>query len=299
MQDRFVARTIGDLRGVGDILQLGVGGGELGETEREVLEHATGTLVEGNIEWGGAFPRTKVGVLDLQLGTQAKPWEWEQAVMRVAGDRRVVFTDGSKEEGCSGMVGGGWFENESRKGTMTVGQKATVWHGEIAGLEGALRMVGNSPVLLLTDSRAAIQAVQKAGKRGVARTRGLVEVVRRLAAIDEEHGGGSAILGWVKAHVGISGNERADEQAKLATEGRDGTAVTEGGIRAECKERRRQERVVRGFGSGRVVRWSSRYAITAFSQLQTNKGLLASWLKIVSGARAASFRLLLVHLIEG
>ena len=165
------------------------------------------------------------------------------------------------------------------KGTMTVGRKATVWDGEIAGLEGALRMVGSTPVLLLTDSRAAIQAVQKAGKRGIARTRGLVEVVRRLAVIDEEHGGGSAILEWVKAHVGISGNERGDGQAKRAAEGRGGTAVTEGGIRAGCKEKRRQERVVPGFGSGRVVRWTSRYAITAFSQLRTNKGMLASWLK--------------------
>ena len=44
----------------------------------------------------------------------------------MAGDRRVVFRDGSKEEGCNGMVGGGWFESESRKGIMTVGHKATV-----------------------------------------------------------------------------------------------------------------------------------------------------------------------------
>ena len=73
MQDRFVARTIGDPRGVGDLLLQDVGGGELGETERELLEHATGTLVEGNIEWGGACPRTEVEVVDLRLGTQAKP----------------------------------------------------------------------------------------------------------------------------------------------------------------------------------------------------------------------------------
>ena len=51
MQDRFVARAIGDPRGVGDLLQRSGGGGELGETERELLEHATGTPVEGDIEW--------------------------------------------------------------------------------------------------------------------------------------------------------------------------------------------------------------------------------------------------------
>ena len=93
------------------------------------------------------------------------------------------------------MVGGGWFESENMKGTITIGHKATVWDGEIAGLEGALRIVGNAPVLLLTDYKAAIQAVQKAGRRGINRTRRLTEVVRRLAAIVEEDGGGSAVLG--------------------------------------------------------------------------------------------------------
>ena len=99
----------------------------------------------------------------------------------------MVFTDGSKEEGCYGMVGGGWFESESGRGAMTVGRKATVWDGEIAGLEGALSMIGNTPVLLVTDSGVAIQTVQKAGKKGIDRTRGLAEVVRRLAGKDKEH----------------------------------------------------------------------------------------------------------------
>ena len=96
-------------------------------------------------------------------------------------------------------------------------------------------MVGNTPVLLLTDSKAAIQAVQKAERRGIDRTRGSAEVVRRLAAINDLHGEGSTTLAWVKAHVGIAGNDRADVQVKLAVEGRDGVAVTEGGIRALCK----------------------------------------------------------------
>ena len=137
----------------------------------------------------------------------------------MAGDLRAVFMDRSKEEGCNGIVGREWFESENRKGAVTVGRSTTVWDGEIAGLEGALRMIGNALGLLLTDSRTAIQAVQRAKRKGIARTRGLGEVVRRFVAIDKEHREGSATLLWVKAHVGISGNERVDEQAKLAAEG--------------------------------------------------------------------------------
>ena len=53
-------------------------------------------------------------------------------------------------------------------------------------------------------------------------------------------------------------------------------AVTEVGIRAMVKEGWKQERVVKGFGMGRVVRWSSRLAVTAYSPLRTAKGQLAA-----------------------
>ena len=35
--------------------------------------------------------------------------------------------------------------------------------------------------------------------------------------------------------------------------------------------------MVKGFGMGRVVRWSGRMAVTAFSQLRTGMGRLAAW----------------------
>ena len=38
-----------------------------------------------------------------------------------------------------------------------------------------------------------------------------------------------------------------------------------------------KERVVKGFGMRRVVRWTSRLAVTAYSQLCTGKGRLAAW----------------------
>ena len=75
---------------------------------------------------------------------------------------------------------------------------------------GALKAVGIIPVLILSDSQAAIMAVQKAGKRGITRTRGLREVVSLISDCEKEFGAGAVSLAWAKAHVGIPGNERTD-----------------------------------------------------------------------------------------
>ena len=72
-------------------------------------------------------------------------------------------------------------------------------------------------VLELTRTKAAIAAVKKAGKTAKARSRHLQEVVNTVAEIKE--GGGEVKLGWVKAHMGILGNEAADVLAKNAAEG--------------------------------------------------------------------------------
>ena len=52
---------------------------------------------------------------------------------------------------------------------------ATVWDGEIAGLERVTNGAGNRDwdILLLTDSRAAIQETKNVGTHGKARTRAL------------------------------------------------------------------------------------------------------------------------------
>ena len=69
----------------------------------------------------------------------------------------MVLTDGSKIEGVKREVAEGWFEEGgANRGGVPVGPKATVWDGEIAGIEGALRIVNKAPVLILTDSRAML-----------------------------------------------------------------------------------------------------------------------------------------------
>lgn len=62
------------------------------------------------------------------------------------------------------------------------------------------------------------------------------EVRRRQEVLGE----GAVKLGWVKAHVGIPGNERADALAKEGAEKMesDELQITEGGLRQEWRRGR-------------------------------------------------------------
>ena len=276
MQFRFMARAIGDPRGLGDILQGTILRRDNSALDGEILLTTTGGW--GNpIEWGGECPTIEVDIRTLDIPKDSTNEDLAIAIAKAAEGRRVIYSDGSKAEGVEGMVGEGWFESDDIRGGVAVGGRATVWDGKVAGTEGALRAVGNDPVLILSDSQAAIVAVKKAGKQGIARTRGLKEFVSLINDCEKEFGAGAVSLAWVKAHIGIPGNEHADREAKSAVEAGGGTAVREGGIRAMVKEGRKKERVVKGFSMGRVVRWSSRLAVTAYSQLHTGKGQLAAW----------------------
>ena len=147
---------------------------------------------------------------------------------------------------------------------------ATVWDGEITGMKMGLRAAGNTSekVIILSDSKAAIQAVINAGRRGKARTRDLAHLGRQIRNRQDLYGQDNVAVGWVKAHVGIEGNERADEMAKMgvAKEGRNN--VTEGGLRQWKKEKRRENRARSGHLD--ATKWD-RHTATTYTQLRTNR----------------------------
>ena len=60
---------------------------------------------------------------------------------------------------------------------MAVGTVATVWDGEVVGMRRALESVTVSPVLVVSDSQAAIASVRNAVACGSARTADLRAVV--------------------------------------------------------------------------------------------------------------------------
>ena len=142
-------------------------------------------------------------------------------------------------------------------------------------------------MLVLSDSTAALQAIVRAAHRGRGRTRDLVEVVDEVG----RRGllGLSTRFGWVKAHTGIDGNERADLMAKAGCRESLLPQVTEGGVRAYWKDVRSGERAQRGLGSGRVVRWDRR-AVLRYTHLQVGKGDVGEWRRVI-GAEGTLCRL--------
>ena len=123
-----------------------------------------------------------------------------------------------------------------------------MWDREITGMKMGLKAAGNieDKVIILSHSKAAIQAVIIAGRRGKARTRDLVQLGNEIRSQQNLYGPDNVMVGWVNAHVGIVGNERADEMAKIgaAKEGRN--YDIQGGLRQWEKARRRDNRVKGG-----------------------------------------------------
>ena len=136
-------------------------------------------------------------------------------------------------------------------------------------------------MIIRSDSKAAIQAVINAGRRGKARTKDLVQLGNEIHNRQSLYGPDNVTVGWVKAHVGIEGNERADEMPNmgLAKEGRN--HVTEGGLWQWEKARRRDNRVKGGHLD--ATKWD-RHTASTYTQLRTNRGKLASWRKLIGKA---------------
>ena len=181
-------------------------------------------VVDPEVEGGGSCPRVNMDIMDLEAGRESTIGEWEAAIEKASRRRRVVFTDGSKMQGVKGAVGGGWFgEGGANRGSMPVGPKAMVWDGELAGIEGALSVIGKVPVLVLADSWAALQAIKVAGTMGRARTRGLREVVRLISEIEGECGEKSVSLAWSKPmSVLVAMRRRIRRQRQLRVLGEGG-----------------------------------------------------------------------------
>ncbi|KAF8463325.1 hypothetical protein BDZ91DRAFT_796479 [Kalaharituber pfeilii] len=273
-QARFVARSMGDPSGCGDVWSADFRGeGEEEERGRDWKGWGAGwatqkgdgfesvagrmqsqvsfVMPEGvdEISWGGECVRVEVAEVELEGRKGGGREGWEASIFWATQGGGAVYTDGSMIE----------------KGR----------DGEVKGMRKGIEKAVAAPVnlVILTDSQAAIAAVRKAGRTGKARTGDLKRV---MEMITERKKKGDVKLMWVKAHIGIAGNEAADVEAKKAADRIGKSVVTEGGLRQKWKKLRAAERREVGYGGGSVMRWG-RGAATAFTRLRTGKGMGKEW----------------------
>jgi len=128
-------------------------------------------------------------------------------------DEVVCYTDGSKLDSKAGA--GVVIQKGEETWTLKfpLGKMATVFQAEIFAIQQAailMREMECQSVTIMSDSQAALLAVDNC----LVKSSVVWDTIQRLNELGVNK---RVTLRWVKAHVGISGNEQADSLAKEGT----------------------------------------------------------------------------------
>ena len=202
---------------------------------------------------------SKAHLTDMQLlQPEDTRSEYEALWLAMIGEKlgegwRVAYSDGCGRDNHNSFA----CHREDRRGNQEMttggylGPITTVADSERRGVLKAL-LSDKDMLLILTDSMAAKATAINLSKGAAPRSqieRNTKAALHRREALSLDTG-----ISWVRAHIGIRGNELADQHATYQSflgeiSGARRTA-TEGGIRQIAKEARANERLVAGYGKG-------------------------------------------------
>ena len=120
----------------------------------------------------------------------------------------AIYTDGSKSEDGVGFAA--VSVDSTTQGSLP--PEASIFTAELLAIRAAVKMtkdIRNSSVVIYCDSRSALQAIDSLNS-----PHPVVREIQDWLAVKSARM--KITLCWVPAHVGICGNERADQRAKAA-----------------------------------------------------------------------------------
>lgn len=132
-----------------------------------------------------------------------------------------IYTDGSGIDGEIGSAAVCPLTQQTRSVHMGSDTVSTVYAAELQGISLALQIAkeyvdetgARKDIAIYTDNQAAIWSIAKAEGRSGAYI--LADIAQQVQELQDK--GRSVTVRWVPAHVGIPGNEAADQAAKEAT----------------------------------------------------------------------------------
>ncbi|GBP96822.1 Retrovirus-related Pol polyprotein from type-1 retrotransposable element R1 4 [Eumeta japonica] len=165
---------------------------------------------------------------------------------KIAGPQ--IYTDGSKINGRVGAAITWWTnDTESEYQTLSLHPSCSVYQAEMYALYRAVAMVKASRekvVNILSDSRSSLELLSNP-RTGHPLAHAIRESTRNANAEGKE-----IRFYWLRAHVGIKGNERADELAKIAAQKADADYDYEKIPLSWIKNKIREET---------ILKWQTRY----------------------------------------
>ena len=244
-------------------------------------------LSMGNREDRTSPPLIDARIFDPQDDRSKSKTHWLAALaQRRQEGFRMVYTDGSGKDGqtAAGVFSTDIRGNEDRSYGSYLGPRSTSFDAEMQAIATALATEDSATVLIISDSLSAVQttlALSRGEPPGSAIEATIKDRLHhRHNAYQDTH------ITWVRAHIGVTGNEKADKLAAL--HGTIGllnnlpTITTPLGLRAQSRASRKEARSLTSFGTINAS-WG-RQALSAYAWLRTNKGPLKSWLHHVKKA---------------
>jgi ribonuclease HI len=209
-------------------------------------------------------------------------------------DKIIVYTDGSQSE--KGDNGAGLFLTNSSFSAQesmawNLGQECEVYDAELFAIYKALEignqksMVSTLDLWIFSDSQAALKGLQAGQNRA---NQGLYRKIYQISETIKKESIDIHIV-WVPGHMGVYGNERADEAAKYGANWVEPS--TELGLSISFLSRKLKERILSSWSNI----WAKATHSQHYQQFQTQPRLKASPIRLPKPTWSTIMQLKLAH----